>query len=65
MKHIFWQTSINDQITKPRVCINGIFIKGLLDMCANVNIITLESCLKKTREMMGNLVNQLSLRGGS
>ena len=30
-KGIFWQTSINDQRPKLKVCINGIFIEGLLD----------------------------------
>ena len=33
-KCIFWQTSINEQRQKLRVCINGIFIEGLLDMGA-------------------------------
>ena len=42
-KCIFWQTSINDQKLKLRVCINGIFIEGLLDMCVDVSIITPES----------------------
>ena len=31
-KGIFWQTSINDQRPKLKVCINGIFIEGLLDI---------------------------------
>ena len=42
-KHIFWQTSINDQRPKLRVCINGIFIEGLLDTGVDVSIITPES----------------------
>ena len=41
-KRIFWQTSINDQRPKLRVCINGIFIDGLLDTGADVSIITPE-----------------------
>ncbi len=40
---VFWQTSINDQRPKLRVCVNGIFITGLLDTGANVSIITPES----------------------
>ena len=42
-KRIFWQTYINDQRPKLRVCINGIFIEGLLDTGADVSIITPES----------------------
>ena len=42
-KHTFWPTSVNDQRPKLRVCINGIFIEGLLDMGADVSIITPES----------------------
>ena len=42
-KCIFWQTSINDQRPKLRVCVNGIFIEGLLDTGADVSIITPES----------------------
>ena len=42
-KRIYWQTSINDQRPKLRVCINGIFIEGLLDTGADVSIITPES----------------------
>ena len=42
-KHIFWQTSINGQRLELRVCINGIFIEGLLDTSANISIITPES----------------------
>ena len=38
-KHIFWQTSINDQRPKLRVCINGIFNGGLLDMGADVSLL--------------------------
>ena len=34
-KHIFFQTSINDQTPKLRVCMNGIFIEGLLDIGAD------------------------------
>ena len=65
-KHIFWQTSVNNQNPKQRVCMNGIFIEGsLLDMGVDVSIITPESCLNKRGEMVGNLVSQLSLRGGS
>ncbi len=40
---VFWQTSINDQRPKLRVCVNGIFITGLLDTGADVSIITPES----------------------
>ena len=39
-KHIFWQTSINDERPKLRVCINGILIEGLLDTGVDVSIIT-------------------------
>ena len=42
-KHIFWQTSINDQRPKLRVCINGIAIVGLIDMGEDISIITPES----------------------
>ena len=42
-KCMFWQTSINDQRPKLRVCINGIIIYGLIDMDASVSIITPES----------------------
>ena len=42
-KRIFWQTSINYQRTKLRVCINGNFIEGLLDTGTDVSIITPES----------------------
>ena len=42
-KGIFWQTSINDQRPKLRVCINSIFIKGLLVTGVDVSIITPES----------------------
>ena len=42
-KHIFWQTSINDQRPKLRVHINGIVIIGLIDTGADVSIITPES----------------------
>ena len=42
-KHIFWQTSINDQRPKLRVCINGIVIVGLIDTGVDVSIITPES----------------------
>ena len=42
-KCIFWQNSINEQRPKLRVCINGIFITGLLDTGAYVSIITPES----------------------
>ena len=42
-KHIFLQTSINEQRPKLRVCINGIFMEGLLDTGADVTIITPES----------------------
>ncbi len=40
---VFWQTSINNQNPKLRVCVNGIFITGLLDTGADVSIITPES----------------------
>ena len=39
-KHIFWQTFINDQRPKLRVCINKIAIEGLLDIDVDVTIIT-------------------------
>ena len=42
-KHIFWQTSINDQRPKLRVHINGIVIVGLIDTGADVTIIISES----------------------
>ena len=42
-KRIFWQTSINEQRPKLRVCVNGKFITGLLDTGADVSIITPES----------------------
>ena len=42
-KRIFWQTSINDQTPKLRVCVNFKFITGLLDTGADVSIITPES----------------------
>ena len=43
-KYIFWQTFIIDQRPKKlRVCINGIFIEGLLDMGMDVSIISPES----------------------
>ena len=42
-KCIFWQTSINDQRPKLRVCINNMVIKGLLNMGLNVTIFTSES----------------------
>ena len=42
-KHIFWKTSINDQILKLRVCINTFVIEGLLDTGVDVTIITPES----------------------
>ena len=42
-KLIFWQNSINDQRQKGKVCINVIFIEGLLDTGADVSIITPES----------------------
>ena len=41
--HVFWQTSINKQRLKLRVCVNVIFIIDLLDTGADVSIITLES----------------------
>ena len=42
-KRIFWQTSINEERPKLRVCVNGKFITGLLDTGADVSIITPES----------------------
>ena len=42
-KRIFWQTSINEQRPKLRVCMNGIFIEGLLDTDEGLSIITPES----------------------
>ena len=42
-KHIFWQTSMNDQRPKLRVRINGIVIVGLIDTGVDVSSITLES----------------------
>ena len=42
-KCIFWKTSINVRRPKLRMCINGIFIEGLLDMGVDVSIITSES----------------------
>ena len=41
-KHIFWQTSINDQRPKLRVYVNDIVIEGLLQTGVNVSIITPE-----------------------
>ena len=38
-KHIFWQTSINDQRPKLREGINGITIVGLIDMGADVSLL--------------------------
>ena len=38
-KHILWQTSINDQRPKLRVCINGIFIASLLGMGAEESLL--------------------------
>ena len=42
-KHVFWQTSINDQRPKLRVRIYGIVIVGLIDTGSDVSIITPES----------------------
>ena len=42
-KHIFWQTSINDQRPKLKVGINNIAIEELLDMGVDMTIITPES----------------------
>ena len=39
-KFIFWQTSMNDQRPKLRVCLNGIVIEGLLDTGMDVTIST-------------------------
>ena len=42
-KRIFWQTSINHQRPKLRVCINDIVIKGLLDTGVDMSSIIPES----------------------
>ena len=42
-KRIFCQISINEQRPKLRVCMNGIFIEGLLDTGADISIIGPES----------------------
>ena len=39
IRNIFWQTSINDQRPKLRLCINNILIQGLLDTGTDVTII--------------------------
>ena len=38
-KHIFWQTSINDQRSKLRVLINNIAIEGILNIGVDGTII--------------------------
>ena len=42
-KCIFWQTSINEQRPKLRVCIDKVVIEGLIDMGVDMSIITPES----------------------
>ena len=42
-KHILWQNPINNQRPKLRMCINDIFIEGLLDVEVDVSIITSKS----------------------
>jgi hypothetical protein len=40
---VFWQTTINDQRPKLKIQINGIEIEGLVDMGADVSIISPKS----------------------
>ena len=42
-KRIFWQTSTNEERTKLKVWVDNIYIQGLVDMEADVSIITPQS----------------------